>query len=555
MLQLTRETAGLLASDPGQFAGLPAERKSAYVLEKSPAAGWTVRHNGKYLLSRYDPEKEAERSASAARTAPSANFVFFGFGMGHFVRRILERSLPAEGDPRPVVLVLEENPEIAVRSLEARGMEILKRFETHLLLRPERLLDFDIDRSYIPLCFNPAVLTEIEFYRNAYGLMRLVSVNNSTKQKFRRLILRNSGRNIRQMSAAAPGRPVAGTAGVVVAAGPSLEQDLRDLRKVRDRCVIASSDTALPLLLESGIRPHFVVTGDPQVISYSHFYLCRKLLRGPDPVCLVSDVTASPLVMPLFGKNHVQINTGSPLSDMLPERQPLIRMGGSITAGAFFFLLGLGIRKVFFTGQDYGGLFDQTHCRGTIYDHYLLRMNSRLMTANSRQVRMHFPGSVRQETGAGPVWTTPLLVSYREWLKSEIERLDDVEVVNTSPRSLFLSPRIRGGSLKELEAAAPVVFGPPAGGPDPAGLPGAFAKLLADIRDAAGKLDLIARTTPQSASRRTALLDAYRSRDCLSSLFLWFYKGRERYFDLDRYGPERFDENFRLLLGLCRDLA
>lgn len=588
MTRITGKPTGFLASDPGLPDGVPEAVAESYTIEKAVSGEWSFKYKAKQFISKYDPAREAQRSAALVKADQTANFVFFGFGMGYFVREVLKRFVPRPAEPKPVVLILEENPEIAKISLELEGMDILSRFETHLLQRQEQLLDFYLDRSFVPLSFNPSVLAEIEFYRNAYNLTRLISVNNSTKHKFRRLILRNSVRNSRQMSGSVlqedltniPGIPgISGVSGfsarsdppdvrrmstipgVVVAAGPSLDRDIADLKKAQGRCVIASSDTALPVLLKSGIIPHFVVTGDPQVISYGHFYACRKELEkihGAGPVgksgipLLVSDITASPLILPLFGFRHVYISTGSPISDMIERKLPFIRMGGSITAGAFFFLFSLGIRKIYFTGQDYGNLFDRTHCAGTLYEHYLLQVNTRLMSLGSRQARMHYPGSVRFSTDSGPLWTTPLLVSYCEWLKSEIEGLEGTEVVNTSDRSLFMSGSIRRGSLKEL-ADAEILAQLPAGSGGPGtDIAGLLGRLLDGIKIDAGKIT--AMTTAESADR-IKIGEVFGSSRYLGKFFKWFYPGRERYFDPERFGPERFDENIRLLSDLCRDLV
>lgn len=55
---------------------------------------------------------------------------------------------------------------------------------------------------------------------------------------------------------------------IVVAAGPSLEGCLADLKKVGDKAVIISGGTATNILLENGIRPHFCSAVDPNPTQY-----------------------------------------------------------------------------------------------------------------------------------------------------------------------------------------------------------------------------------------------------------------------------------------------
>lgn len=55
---------------------------------------------------------------------------------------------------------------------------------------------------------------------------------------------------------------------IVVAAGPSLEEDLEKLKHIGDKALIISGGTATNILLENGIRPHFCSAVDPNPTQY-----------------------------------------------------------------------------------------------------------------------------------------------------------------------------------------------------------------------------------------------------------------------------------------------
>ncbi len=57
----------------------------------------------------------------------------------------------------------------------------------------------------------------------------------------------------------------------IVAAGPSLDKNIEDLKPVGDSGLIFCVDTALRTLLAHEIHPHFVVTADPTQENASHF--------------------------------------------------------------------------------------------------------------------------------------------------------------------------------------------------------------------------------------------------------------------------------------------
>ena len=52
--------------------------------------------------------------------------------------------------------------------------------------------------------------------------------------------------------------------GIVIGAGPSLDKNIRYLRKACERAVILCCDAALKPLLSHGIVPNFVLVLDPQ---------------------------------------------------------------------------------------------------------------------------------------------------------------------------------------------------------------------------------------------------------------------------------------------------
>lgn len=61
------------------------------------------------------------------------------------------------------------------------------------------------------------------------------------------------------------------TPAIVVAAGPSLDSNVAELKRVGESAVILAVDTALHTLQKQGVEPHIVVTSDPSQDNTSHF--------------------------------------------------------------------------------------------------------------------------------------------------------------------------------------------------------------------------------------------------------------------------------------------
>src|SRR5262245_18924083 len=67
-----------------------------------------------------------------------------------------------------------------------------------------------------------------------------------------------------------------GVPAIVVGAGPSLDQNVRDLRTCAGRALIVATDTAWRPLASAGIDPHIVVALDPSEANGRHLIGVRS---------------------------------------------------------------------------------------------------------------------------------------------------------------------------------------------------------------------------------------------------------------------------------------
>ena len=61
-----------------------------------------------------------------------------------------------------------------------------------------------------------------------------------------------------------------GVPAMIVAAGPSLNRNIEDLKAVEGRALIVAVDTAVRPLLTAGVQPHLAVSVDPSDINARH---------------------------------------------------------------------------------------------------------------------------------------------------------------------------------------------------------------------------------------------------------------------------------------------
>ncbi len=249
------------------------------------------------LHSRVDPAKEAERLA-AVLSPETGLVVLFGLGAGHHLRSVLSRRRVR------AVILCEPDPAFVTVALEISGVGELLGDTRVTLLSPctEGAMTQVVGSTYAPLFHRQAAFLPLrgrtDLERDAFAAMQAAArrgveqalADFATQRAFGRRWLHNILINLAALRRSVDPVPREAPC-IVTAAGPSLERLFHEGTFDPDSTVVAT-DTSLPMLLQRGLQPHFVVTIDSQLASYHHF------LRGvPEGSILVADVTASPTAL------------------------------------------------------------------------------------------------------------------------------------------------------------------------------------------------------------------------------------------------------------------
>ncbi len=382
------------------------------------------------LHSKVDPHREADRLVSGHESG--GYFVCFGLGAGYHVQRLLAF------DEVSHVLVVETDVALvraAMESIDYRLLFLDSRVRLLIDPTPEKLrrhllstylpavtggLNTVTLRSRTALC--PTVFEEmVTVIRDAIGE---IADDYTVQSYFGKRWFTNIVANLplAELDTATLG-PI--RCAWVIAAGPSLEQQLELLRKRESpSTAVISTDTALRALLECGILPDVVVSIDCQHVSYHHF------LGGyPDSAPLVLDL-ASPPVVARRASRRVFFSSGHPfaryVSDKMRPFPILDTSGGNVTHAAVFLADVLGAREIHLLGADYSYPDGKTYARGTyLYPHFGAR-SRRTSPLESQFVSflLRSDSVRRMRTGAGFLYTTKLLSAYKERLERLIGRLD-----------------------------------------------------------------------------------------------------------------------------------
>lgn len=309
----------------------------------------------------------------------NAKIFLFGFGNGMYVRKLL-----ASADDTINVIVYEPSLLILRTAMEyvdlsnflgdSRLTLLVKGcFEGELEDCLYDMLDYrDIDGLiyYNYLNYNRVFKDEFNFYMDK--LQHTVHAIASTQSVMTRYGARYNMNTIRNLNTFLSSKSLEnlydrmpkGLTAIVVAAGPSLDKNVEQLKKAKGRCLIIAVDSALRVLLRHGIRPDLCMSIDGKKMA-RHF-------SEPDAkkVPLVSQLLANfEIVSAHEGPVFFVSDLNHHIQHFLIEKDiflPVLATGGSVANDAFSLANALGIRTIILVGQDLAYTDSRTHSEESV---------------------------------------------------------------------------------------------------------------------------------------------------------------------------------------------
>ena len=156
------------------------------------------------------------------------------------------------------------------------------------------------------------------------------------------------------------------TTGIVVAAGPSLNKNIYELKKAKGKAFIVAVDTAIKPLLKAGIVPDmfFIVDALKPI----------KLVEidGAEKIPLVTSLNAAPEVLDYHKGKKFFYDDYYRFAEKIMMRSGLrwggVASGGSVATNAFSLLYKIGLKTIILVGQDLALTGNKSHADGTFED-------------------------------------------------------------------------------------------------------------------------------------------------------------------------------------------
>ncbi|MEW5692303.1 MAG: 6-hydroxymethylpterin diphosphokinase MptE-like protein [Candidatus Hydrogenedentota bacterium] len=391
--------------------------------------------NKRYLMSRYNPDKEAERiiSNNLSKDKTIDKVFVLSIGNPYLIIKLLAIK---------EVIIIESDYELFGVVFSNWDFTQFKKQRLTIILGIEKSLLLDTIGDYISVGDRPGIiysepLIELnpEYYqyvlKNIKDVISFRSKNIETILQFGRIwseqIIMNMviSKNVYSLNELINNLAKHRYNTIITGAGPSLEKGINFLKTNRNKFLLLAIDTSLPVLCSSGIIPDFVFSGDAQNLTKEHF-------KGYELKC---DIIVAPCVYTdvlklkwnrifFFWYPHPFFNITEALED------ETLKSGGSISISAYDFAKRIKSKNVFLLGQDYS--FDpyKWYAKGTAYETRSFSEINRF----SSQIKINFlENLITYNYKNREFYTMSNLLNYKNYLDYEIENTDkDTRVIDLS---------------------------------------------------------------------------------------------------------------------------
>lgn len=393
----------------------------------------------KYLHDQENPVQEAISFIEQFQNINNhSDILFYGIGLGYHIKAFTDRY------PLKPFSIYEPVPEVFYQFLVYGD---LRQYPLHLLrniyleTRPDDPNLFCC--SLVQKIQSSILIIDLPFYQTAFpekrqaffthferhlNDRRISLAANSTFQKRWTI---NSVKNFMQVLTS-PNILLEGKSffqnkpALLVASGPSLEEEIENLRKIRvdGSAYIFSVGTAINALVKRGIYPHFACTYDP---SDENRIVCKEVLdRGIKSIPLIFGSTVGYETLETYPgpKMHVLINQDTLAAFYLkPQSREGLEFVSDATTIAVItlqLLYKLGFNPIILVGQNLAYLDGKNYTDGSTYPSH---------EAKETELKNAIP--VKDVYG-NQVLSSPSYIRMRLQIENYLSYYQDVNVINTT---------------------------------------------------------------------------------------------------------------------------
>ncbi|MBU5440992.1 motility associated factor glycosyltransferase family protein [Paenibacillus sp. MSJ-34] len=341
-----------------------------------------VRNNAGHELSfysKYNPQHEVERWLESIheQICNVKYILMYGLGFGYHLQQFINRY------PDKMIYLYEPEIDILLAAIEAIDLQLLnhkqiqffgvgKDFDTKEELFYRICAQVTGDFGYVVLPsyqkIFPTSLEEFEQHaqKSILNYRSSIAVNASFNYKWPENILNNLTKNAYSYSLRGLKDQCVELSAVIVGSGPSLQQDLHYLAKLKDHSLIIAAGTSLRILLKHNITPHLIVSmdgGDPNLVAFQNLDIAHlPFLYTPYINYKIIEHKHKYLIHAFFKDDTI-----SQYHLRLTEDDPTFWGTHSVTGTAIQAAAYIGCKRIILAGQDLSYPLNQMYAPGAAH--------------------------------------------------------------------------------------------------------------------------------------------------------------------------------------------
>lgn len=400
--------------------------KPSYEIIETPAGVPTLKVQGEFLHSRYQPQKEVEKIVNRIDSQKIKMVIVLEGGLGYLPLEIAKQF------PQIQLFIVVPQSHL-FDFLCKEGFDFRQKLPSKtLLLSPYSESSFAATiapetAETILFLTSPAIeklypktTTSIKSMLQQH--LQIQSTNEATLKKYGPRIHSNIQRNLLQLKTipykslldyqnSASGKTI-----VVVGAGPTLDSHIEELKKYRSQFILMAVDTAATPLARQGLIADYVVTGDPQFYNSQHL----TFFDGSKSH-LIAPLSTYPTQLHRPWRQRIIYASRFPEEESFAQslKLPLLGSGGTVASTAIEVCRILNPKEIRLVGVDLGYPEGKSHAKAAFFEERSLFNALRLNPFETQSYQiLHSPLTTLTTNGVNePLLSDRRMDIYRQWFE------------------------------------------------------------------------------------------------------------------------------------------
>lgn len=324
-----------------------------YELEKAKNGNYTLKYDGKYIHSKYNPIKEAEQFINSnMELLQKDKIVVYGIGLGYHINEILKNT-------KGIIYLFEWNTKL-IQYCEKVNKNIFENNSVRLIDKSNKdfykLLSKILGETKDLFIHKPSLETIKEENEELYNLLndfsikkQLVEINKESSYKYDENYKLNTKGNYHEITKFIEEIKSKNKSIIITAAGPSLDSQLKYLKENRNKFIVFTVGSALRTVIESKIYPDaiFLIDGSSEM---------KRQFIGFENLNV-------PLCFSAYASNEAVAIYNGPkyIFNDKDDSKYEVDTGGSVAVAALSIAVKCNPKEIIFLGQDLALIEGKNH--------------------------------------------------------------------------------------------------------------------------------------------------------------------------------------------------